>query len=277
MFGFLCLLFCSCGSSDLESNFDKPTSDSLAVESIIAEGEVQIVEPVIDDEGIILKKDGITLTEIKTENKIEASIQLYTKKFAAGKNHLCFSVSGVQNYSIAYLANNYALSQFSSDIFNVELMYGNNVFLAFLTDKNGISIKTNKGSVLRNAVLGGVESVFDMKHSHLFYHLPLEETSDPILDFYLVNTAVSEKGNKVKVTINDKVVATLGKGKIFGERALFTSGNEDSIRSASVVAVEETEVLILTCEEFQQLITSGDLDEKCVEHLRHVGDAYVYK
>ena len=82
---------------------------------------------------------------------------------------------------------------------------------------------------------------------------------------------------KVKITINDKVVATLGKSKIFGERALFVSGDEDSIRSATVVAVEETEVLILTCEEFQQLITSGDLDEKCVEHLRHVGDAYVYK
>ena len=82
---------------------------------------------------------------------------------------------------------------------------------------------------------------------------------------------------KVKITINDNVVATLGKGKIFGERALFTSGDEASIRSATVVAVEETEVLILTCNEFQQLITSGDLDEECVEHLRHVGDAYVYK
>ena len=56
--------------------------------------------------------------------------------------------------------------------------------------------------MLRNAVLGGVESLFDMKQPHLFYHLPLGETSDPILDFYLVNTAVSEKGNKVKVTLN---------------------------------------------------------------------------
>ena len=82
---------------------------------------------------------------------------------------------------------------------------------------------------------------------------------------------------KVKIKINDKVVATLGKGKIFGERALFVSGDEDSIRSATVVAVEESEVLILTCKDFQHLITSGDLDEKCVEHLRHVGDAYVYK
>ena len=125
-----------------------------------------------------------------------------TKQFTEGENHLSFSVDGVFDYSIAYLANNYSLSQFSSDIFNVELMYGNNVFLAFLTDENGVSIKTNKGSVLRNAVLGGVESLFDMKQPHLFYHLPLAKTSSPILDFYLVNTAISEKGNKLKVTLN---------------------------------------------------------------------------
>ena len=82
------------------------------------------------------------------------------------------------------------------------MLYGNNVFLAFLTDKNNISIKTNKGSVLKNAVLGNEKSLFDTKAPHLFYHLPQAETTMPILDFYLVNTAISEQGNKVKVTIN---------------------------------------------------------------------------
>ena len=109
----------------------------------------------------------------------------------------------IQNYSIAYLANNYSLSQFKADVFDVEFMYGNNVFLAFLTDENGISVKTNKGSVLKNAVLGGVESLFDMEQAHLFYYLPQAEIAAPILDFYLVNTSISEGGNKVKVTINE--------------------------------------------------------------------------
>lgn len=193
----------SCRDDVLENKVEDLKSDSLAVKSVIAKGEIQIVEPIVDDEIVVLENNGITLTEIKSDHNEKASITLNTKQFSEGENHLSFSVAGVQGYSIAYLTNNYSLSQFKSDVFNVELMYGNNVFLAFLTDKNGVSIKTNKGSVLRNAVLGGVENLFDMDQPHLFYHLPLKESVEPILDFYLVNTSISENGNKVKVILNE--------------------------------------------------------------------------
>jgi len=200
---FISCFFFSCGSDSSESETKKAKTDSLIMEVVVPKGEVKIIEPVVDNEIVVLEKNGITLTEIKSENNSAATIQLNTKQFVEGENHLSFSVTGVQGYSIAYLANNYSLSQFKSDIFNVEFLYGNNVFLAFLTDAKGVSIKTNKGSVLKNAVLGGVESLFDMKQPHLFYHLPQMEVSAPILDFYLVNTSISETGNKVKVTINE--------------------------------------------------------------------------
>ncbi|PCJ01183.1 MAG: hypothetical protein COB15_01750 [Flavobacteriales bacterium] len=196
-------LFSSCGNEVSENDTENTKNDSLAVQSVVVSGEIKIIEPVFDEEVVVLENDGITLTEIKSDNNKEATIVLNTKKFSEGKNHLSFSVNGVQNYSIAYLANNYSLSQFKADVFEVEFMYGNNVFLAFLTDENNISIKTNKGSVLKSAVLGGVESLFDMNQPHLFYYLPQAETNEPILDFYLVNTAISENGNKVKVTINE--------------------------------------------------------------------------
>lgn len=197
----LCLL--SCGADEV-NNAEIPKNDTTQTQVNATTGEIKIIEPIVDEEIVSLKKDGITLTEIKSDNNKEASIELNTKQFNEGENHLSFLVSGVQGYSISYLANNYSLSQFSSDIFDVELMYGNNVFLAFLTDKNGISIKTNKGSVLKNAVLGAdSESLFDMNQPHLFYYLPQANTaSEAILDFYLVNTSISETGNKVKVTIN---------------------------------------------------------------------------
>ncbi|MEJ6737151.1 MAG: hypothetical protein QNK84_08950 [Flavobacteriales bacterium] len=202
IFLFSVILF-SCGNDTSDSvRTEVLKSEPLDLGVEVSKGEVQIVEPVIDESIVVLENNGITLTEVKTEGNGKATIVLNTKQFTEGENHLSFSVDGAYDYSIAYLANNYALSQFSSDIFNVELLYGNNVFLAFLTNKNGVSIKTNKGSVLRNAVLGGVESLFDMKQPHLFYNLPLAKTSDPVLDFYLVNAAISEKGNKVKVTIN---------------------------------------------------------------------------
>ncbi len=196
-------LFSSCGNEVSENDTESSKNDSLAVQSAVVPGEIKIVEPIVDEEVFVLENDGITLTEIKSGHNKDATIVLNTKKFSEGKNHLSFSVNGVQNYSIAYLANNYSLSQFKADVFEVEFLYGNNVFLAFLTDENNISIKTNKGSVLKSAVLGGVESLFDMNQPHLFYYLPKTETKEPILDFYLVNTSVAEDGNKVKVTINN--------------------------------------------------------------------------
>ena len=200
---FVFYIFLSCGNDVSENDAEKSTQDSLKVNTTVVSGEVKIIEPVKDEEIVTLSTNGITLTEIKSNNNPEATIKLNTKQFSEGENHLSFSVTGVQGYSISYLANNYSLSQFSSDIFDVELMYGNNVFLAFLTDATGISIKTNKGSVLKNAVLGAdSKSLFDMNQPHLFYYLPQTETNEPILDFYLVNTSISKTGNKVKVTIN---------------------------------------------------------------------------
>jgi len=201
-FSLLFLLY-SCGSKDAARQGENPKADTIFVEDFVAKGEVKIVEPVIDEQVLVLEKNGIRLTEIKSENIRDATIALDTKKFKEGKNHLNFTVKEIQKYSIAYLANNYSLSQFKADVFDVEFMYGNNVFLAFLTDEGDISIKTNKGSVLKNAVLGGVESLFDMDQSHLFYYLPQAETAAPILDFYLVNTSIAEGGNKVIVSINE--------------------------------------------------------------------------
>ncbi|PJB16168.1 MAG: hypothetical protein CO118_00845 [Flavobacteriales bacterium CG_4_9_14_3_um_filter_32_8] len=195
--------FTSCKSDSTNNDAKNQNLDSLN-NSSISTGEPKIIEPMVDEKIEVLTNNGITLTELKSDNNKNASIQLNTKQFTEGINQLQFSVDNVDNYTISYLANNYSLTQFSVTNIKVELLYGNNVFLAFLTDKNNFSIKTNKGSVLKNAVLGGdIESLFDMNQPHLFYYLPQSETINPILDFYLVNTSISENGNRVKVTINE--------------------------------------------------------------------------
>ena len=203
-FSFLLLVLFSCGNDVSDNEGENPKSDSTDVKTVVAKGEVKIIEPVKDEDVVVLKSDGITLTEIKQDYSNNVTLELNTKQFNEGENHFNFSVKGVDDYSISYLANNYSLTQFNSDVFDVELLYGNNVFLAFLTDNKYISIKTNKGCVLRNAILGAdAESMFDMNQPHLFYCLPQAETNEAVLDFYLVNTSISEIGNKVKVTINE--------------------------------------------------------------------------
>jgi len=219
IFFFISAIFLvSCGNDTSENGHKKPLQDSLNT-SAVTNGEIKIIEPVVDEDILVLKKDGITLTEIKIENNSVATLELTNKQFSEGKNHLSFLTNGMEDYSLAYLANNYSLSKFSSNVFEVEFLYGNNVFLAFLTDKNNISIKTNKGCVLKNAVLGAeTESSFDMNQPHLFYYLPQSETNEAILDFYLVNTSIAKDGNKVKVTINevDFIVNKWAAYQIFG-------------------------------------------------------------
>lgn len=194
------ILLAACGSGESEESTDGLMKDSLST-NVVQLDQPQIITPEQDDEVKIYQQNGITLTEIKAEPS-KAELVLNTKSFIEGNNKLNFQVVSVSDYNIAYLANNSYLTTFSSDVFEMEFLYGNNVFLAFLTDKNNIAIKSNRGSVLQNAVVGDMENLFDMNQPHLFYYLPQASTTHPILDFYLVNTSIAESGNKVKVTIN---------------------------------------------------------------------------
>jgi hypothetical protein len=198
-------LFLSCGNDTKTSEKEPKTNDSLAkVEAPkISQEDAVIIEPVVDEEIVVLEKNGIKLTELKTEVANEISLGLNTKQFKEGVNELDYLVNGISDYNIATIENNYTLNYFDKAHIKKEFLYGNNVFLNFLTYPNKISVKTNKANVLKNVVIGDMESLFNMKQPHLFFHLPQESTENPILDFYLVNTSISKEGNKVKVTINE--------------------------------------------------------------------------
>jgi len=82
------------------------------------------------------------------------------------------------------------------------------VALSFLSRSYHESIKTKDAYVLRE-IGSSKTSHFDMKAPHLFYSRPKGEytgndTKKVLLDFYLVNTTLSEKGNRVCATINGK-------------------------------------------------------------------------
>ena len=187
----------SCGGEVSDQKL--PKSDSLQINQP-STGEAKIIEPAQDDEVVVLEKHGITLKEIKLNNEAGISLELVTNSFKEGLNELMFTVKGTKQYSIAVIENNFTVKHYQSNIIPKELMYGNNVFLVFLTDDKGIGIKTNDALVLKNVLIDD-ENLFDMNQPHLFYYLPKPETSSPVLDFCLVNTT-REGGNQIKVTIN---------------------------------------------------------------------------
>jgi predicted component of type VI protein secretion system len=204
-FSTWCLVFfVSCGSEATTENIEVRQDSIRAVEEPkISTEDAVIIEPIIDEEIVVLEKNGIKLTEIKTEVANNISLGLNTKQFKEGFNDLSYVVRGITDYNIATIENNYTLNYFNNSQIKKDFLAGNNVFLSFLTYPNKISVKTNKANVLKNVVIGDMESLFNMKQPHLFYHLPQENTTNPILDFCLVNTSLSNQGNFVKVTINE--------------------------------------------------------------------------
>jgi hypothetical protein len=197
---FLILFSCSGSNSEQETTLTKDSTSTAQPK--VSLDKAQIIEPIVDDEIKTYTKNGISLVEIKAEDYSKTSLDLSTKQFKEGTNALSFLVEGISNYNIAILENNYSLTYFNQPNIKKEFLYGNNVFLAFLTDQNNISVKKNKAHLLKNVVIGDMETLFEMNLPHLFFYQPQAENKQPILDFYLVNTSIAENGNKVKVTLN---------------------------------------------------------------------------
>ena len=101
IYSFILLaFFFSCSNDVKDQQLSK--ADSLQVNM----GTAKIFEPIQDEHIIVLEKDGITLTEIKSQNSEDISINLITKQFKEGENDINFKVDGVDDYSIAIIENN---------------------------------------------------------------------------------------------------------------------------------------------------------------------------
>ena len=105
---------------------------------------------------------------------------------------------------IHFIVNNGPYSAHYTNNFNKKLNSDNNVILAFLSRSYHESVKNPNAFVLTQ--LG--ENKIDLNNEFLFYSRPKgtykgKDTEKLLLDFYLINTAISPNGNKVKATIND--------------------------------------------------------------------------
>jgi len=105
---------------------------------------------------------------------------------------------------IHFIVNNGPYSAHYTNNFNKKLNSDNNVILAFLSRSYHESVKNPNAFVLTQVG----ENKIDLNNEFLFYSRPKgtykgKDTEKLLLDFYLINTAISPNGNKVKATIND--------------------------------------------------------------------------
>jgi hypothetical protein len=105
------------------------------------------------------------------------------------------------------LNNEPYLAKYETD-FSETLKEGNYVLLSFLSRSYHESLKHKKAYTLTQFSVGnGTYQKVDLKKPLLFYSRPKgeytgEDVKQLLLDFYIVNTTLSPKGNKVRATIN---------------------------------------------------------------------------
>jgi len=151
------------------------------------------------EDGALVQGDEVSF------NYIVENYELGTQTGDAEGNGLANSVKGQH---IHLILNNGPYSAHYEGDFNKPLEAGNYVALSFLSRSYHESVKNPNSYVLKTFSLGesDAKSDFDPNKSHLFYSRPKgtyvdDDTKKILLDFFLINTTLSEDGNKIRATI----------------------------------------------------------------------------
>lgn len=123
----------------------------------------------------------------------------------AGSNGLANSGKGQHIHAIL---NNQPYMAHYNPGFEKELETGNYVLLSFLSRSFHESIKSTAAFKVSQFTVGGIEAdPIDLDAPHLFYSRPKgeyagDDVNKILLDFYLINTDLSDGSHRIKATIN---------------------------------------------------------------------------
>jgi len=120
---------------------------------------------------------------------------------------------------IHLIVDNHPYSAHYEPEFQNEMEDGHHVVLAFLSRSYHESVKNPEAYSLIQVTVGDAEGEdMDLTAPHMFYSRPKgsysgADTEKLLLDFYLVNTDLSEGGNNVRVTVNGDTEFTITEWK----------------------------------------------------------------
>ncbi|MBS3738418.1 hypothetical protein [Mesohalobacter halotolerans] len=140
--------------------------------------------------------------EVKFDFNVE-NYELGIQTDGAGENGLANSGNGQH---IHFILDNAPYSAHYEPSFSKEIEEGHHVLLAFLSRSYHESVKN--AFLVQPVTVGDPEGEApDLTAPHMFYSRPKgtysgKGTEKLLLDFFLVNTEISETGNKVKAKIN---------------------------------------------------------------------------
>ena len=138
------------------------------------------------------------------KSKFSFNIENYDLGIQTSKNFDYQLANSAKGQHIHFIVNNGPYSAHYMDSFSKDFEKESNVILAFLSRSYHESVKNKNAFILTQVG----ENQVDLESEFLFYSRPKgtykgTDTERLLLDFYLVNTAISSNGNKVRATIQD--------------------------------------------------------------------------
>ncbi|MFM2225941.1 MAG: hypothetical protein RJA07_2143 [Bacteroidota bacterium] len=183
---------------------------------------------------VVLMQDKIKLTQInETDEFPDAELSIKSMKIVgAGMPDTVLFNFDVKNYSLGnqtpdasqkrcansakgqhihFIVDNKPYEALYKPEIKTTFAQGPHLVLAFLSRSYHQSIKSKKAYVLKQIKSGNTKLPdYDITKPMLFYSRPKAfyigaDTQNVLLDFYVVNTTISKKTNRVKATINGKI------------------------------------------------------------------------
>lgn len=146
----------------------------------------------------------------KGENTFNFEVKNYQLGMQTQKEGCEHCSNSEKGQHIHFILNNAPYTALYKPEHMQELEDGTYIQLAFLSRSYHISIKTPDAYVLRKFTVGSPNEMeeTDLNAPHMFYSRPKgdysgEGSKKVVLDFFLVNSDLSESGNKVKATIDN--------------------------------------------------------------------------
>lgn len=211
LFAMAAIFACNTGNKEEKAENEDKSIEKKTEESVSSISLTPVESPEFDDSMLEM------LSPMENETNLEPgavkfsynvkNYELATQTIDADIKNCANSPKGQH---IHLILNNEPYSAHYEAEFTKDLEEGHYVALSFLSRSYHESVKSYGAANIRQFTVGRApedQEIADLSDPHMFYSRPKgtytgKDAQKVLLDFYLLNTELSEEGNKVRATIN---------------------------------------------------------------------------
>ena len=201
---YVILLFAFVAMATVSAQNDKPLFEKNGIKIFAATASAPFADAELS---LASPANGATLAEGKDTFNFEVKNYTLGAQTPDADQKMC--ANSAKGQHIHFILDNAPYVASYNPQIAQDVKPGHHVLLAFLSRSYHESLKHKKAYVLKEFNVGSVaKDEFNEKSAHIFFSRPKgeyigeKETKRVMLDFYLVNCNLSEKGYKVHLTVN---------------------------------------------------------------------------